>query len=156
MKAYEQYADAIFRHCYFRVYRKDIAEELVHDIFIKTWEYLIKKGTIKNIKAFLYKVANNSIIDYTRKKKESSLEILQEQGFEPHTETACAIESCIEADRLAKAIHTLGDTYRQIAIMRYVDELTPKEIAHITGIPVNTVSVRLTRAKKQLQRTLSL
>src|SRR3989338_7817957 len=66
--AYQQYVDAIYRHCYFRVYNQDLAEDLTQETFIKTWKYIADGKEIKNIKAFLYKVALNLIIDNSRKK----------------------------------------------------------------------------------------
>ena len=69
LQAFEKYADDIYRHCYFRVYDKELAEDLVQETFIKTWKYIISGEEIKNIRAFLYKVAVNLIIDNSRKKK---------------------------------------------------------------------------------------
>ena len=65
---YHQHADAIYRHCYFRVHNKDLAEDLTQETFIKTWKYIIEGKEIKNMKAFLYRVALNLIIDHSRKK----------------------------------------------------------------------------------------
>src|SRR3989344_7747615 len=68
LDAYEQHADAIYRHCYFRVYNEDLAKDLSQETFIKTWKYVTEVKEIKNIKAFLYRVAVNLIIDNSRKK----------------------------------------------------------------------------------------
>src|SRR5579863_136343 len=68
LEAYQHYADAIYRHCYFRVYNKELAEDLTQETFIKTWKYITEGKEIKNLKAFLYKVAVNLIIDNSRKK----------------------------------------------------------------------------------------
>ena len=61
LDAYKQYADSIYRHCYFRVYNKELAEDLTQETFIKTWKYIAQGKEIKNIKAFLYRVAVNLI-----------------------------------------------------------------------------------------------
>ena len=80
---YQTHLDAIFRHCYFRVSDRDQAQDLAQATFIKTWEYLRKGKRIDNMKAFLYKVANNLVVDYYRQKKAISLDALKEKGFEP-------------------------------------------------------------------------
>lgn len=59
LAAYDEWADAIYRHCFFRVYSKERAEELVQDTFMKTWQYLEKGNEVENLKAFLYKVAKS-------------------------------------------------------------------------------------------------
>ena len=80
LKAYDEYSDAIFRHCYFRVSDREKAKDLTQDTFTKTWEYVLKNGEVTDLRAFLYKVANNLIIDTYRKKKEDSLDDMMENS----------------------------------------------------------------------------
>ncbi|MBX4200907.1 RNA polymerase sigma factor, partial [Candidatus Parcubacteria bacterium] len=79
LDAYKQHADAIYRHCYFRVYNKDLAEDLTQETFIKTWKYIVEGKKVDNIKAFLYRVAVNLIIDHSRKKKALALDDVKEK-----------------------------------------------------------------------------
>src|SRR3989338_4735544 len=86
LQAYEAYNDAIFRYCYFRVYDRERARELSQETFMKAWEYLSRTGKkIENLRAFLYKIATNLIIDNSRQKgkKTVSLDQLHEEGFDP-------------------------------------------------------------------------
>src|SRR5690349_19793406 len=59
LQAYDEFADPIFRHCYFRVFRRDRAKELVQETFLRAWEYQLQGKPIENIRAFLYRIANN-------------------------------------------------------------------------------------------------
>jgi len=75
--AYDLYADAIFRHCYFRVNDREKAVDLMQETFMKTWEYLASGKKVTNLRAFLYRSANNLIVDQARRAKlrqEDSLE----------------------------------------------------------------------------------
>ena len=72
--AYEEYKDAIFRHCYFHTFDREQAKDAMQETFIKTWQYLESGHKIDNLRAFLYKVATNLIINAARKKKSVSLE----------------------------------------------------------------------------------
>src|SRR3989338_5004860 len=85
LEVYDTHADAIFRHCYFRVYDREAARELAQEAFTRAWTYLAEGKEVKNIRALVYKIANNLIIDGARKKREASLEALQEAGFAPAT-----------------------------------------------------------------------
>ena len=69
IKAYEQHVDALFHYCLFNISDREVAKDIVHDAFAKTWNYIVKGGHIDNMKAFLYKIIKNLIIDYYRKKK---------------------------------------------------------------------------------------
>ncbi len=153
-KAYDEFADAIYRHCYFRVFRRERAEELVQETFSKVWQYMIDGHEVLNVRAFLYRVANNLIIDESRKKKEASLEALEEQGVEFGTSNISKLEATIDAAHVVESLHALSDAHRSVIIMRYIDELEPEEIARITGESANVISVRLHRAIKQLREQL--
>jgi RNA polymerase sigma-70 factor, ECF subfamily len=152
LEAYDSYADAIFRHCYFRVFSKARAQELVQDTFMKTWEYLEGGKEVRNIRAFLYQVANNLIIDESRKRKEESLDALTEgEGFEPASEEHIKVERAALHKEVLRHIHKLPQEDREVFVMRYVDDLDPREIAEILGTTPNAISVRLHRAVKAVQ-----
>lgn len=157
MDAYDAYAEAIYRHCYFRVFSKERAEELVQDTFMKTWEYMGRGNEIENLRAFLYRVANNAIIDHARKKKEDSLEALMANnpGAEPSYAGHHDLEQQAAIDEIYRGMEALPGETRQLLILRYVDDLDPKDIAEILHISANNVSVKINRAVKQLRENLS-
>ena len=161
LKAYDQFADPIFRHCYFRVFNRERAKDLMQETFTKTWEYMQETrderqetSQIKNVRAFLYRVANNLIIDHSRKKQERSLEEMQEGGFDPGEDTREKLTNFLEAGAVIKVLNKLNPKYRQVIQMRYIDDLLPKEIAEAIGESENNVSVRLHRGLKELRDIL--
>lgn len=154
-KAYEAFSDAIFRHCFFRVYQREYALDLTQQVFLKTWEYLAKGNKIDQMRAFLYRTANNLIIDETRKRKEQvSLDVLEEQGFEPHIDTREEVEAGIDGAQIGTYLKQLAVDDREILVMRFIDDLSPKEIANILQETANVISVRLHRALKKLRELL--
>ncbi|OGN12340.1 MAG: hypothetical protein A3B91_02215 [Candidatus Yanofskybacteria bacterium RIFCSPHIGHO2_02_FULL_41_29] len=154
-KAYDDLSDAIFRHCWFRIGDRERAKDLMQDTFIKSWQY-IKEGTeVNNLKAFLYRVANNLIIDEYRKKKEVSLDNLMAEGFEPGLDERSKNEAGIDAKLAMSVINKLDDKYRKPILMRYIDELSPREIASILGESENNISVKIHRGLKQLKELLN-
>ena len=153
MAAYDAFADALFRHCYFRIYDRERARDLVQDAFAKSWEYLAKGGEIQRIRPFLYRVLNNLIVDEVRKKKSLSLEELREDGFDPpaNVDEPKRMEQQFDIKKLMGLLEKLDEDKRQLVIMRYVDGLGPKEIAAALGENENVISVRLSRALKVLK-----
>lgn len=156
LEAYDKHMDAIFRFCYFKLSHKEKAEEIAQESFMKTWEYLIQGKKIENIRAFVYRVAKNSIIDYYRKKKELSLDELHEQGFDVSREEHGRLENIIDGNQAMEAIQKLNEKYREVVFLRYVNDASVKEIAQIVGETENAVSVRIHRGLKQLKEMLSL
>ena len=153
MDAYEQYADAIFRHCYFRVYSREKAEDLVQEVFTRVWDYLREGHQVRNIRAFLYKVANNVIIDETRKKQPGSLEELREKGWEPPA-SGRGMEEILAGQEAKDLLQQLEPSYCQVLTMRYIDDLAPREIAEILEETPDAVSVRIHRALEKVRKIL--
>lgn len=154
LKAYEQHSDAIFRYCYFRVYDREHALDLVQETFMKTWEYLASGRQIGNLKAFLYKVANNMIIDSARKKKALSLDELRENGFDPALDEREKTERSLDMQILLDNLKDVDEIYREAILLRYVEDLSPEEIAAVTGETPNNISVRIHRGIRQLRLVL--
>ncbi len=153
LKAYHELADAIYRHCYFRVYTHSRAQELTQETFAKVWQYLQSGTAIDNLKAFLYKTANNLIIDESRKKKEESLEAHLEKfpSFEPSADSKASIENNILLQDVKRQMEKMSTEMQQLLTYRFVDDLEPREIALILDISPNNASVRINRALEQLK-----
>jgi DNA-directed RNA polymerase specialized sigma24 family protein len=105
MQAYDNFADAIFRHCYYRVFDRERGKDLMQETFMRAWQYLNKGEKVLNMRAFLYRIANNLIIDESRKKKEQSLEQLQEAGFDPGRDETPVMQGRLEHQRILKHVH---------------------------------------------------
>ena len=153
LSAYDAYADALFRHCYFRLYDRELAKDAVQDTFMRAWEYLTNGNSIENMRAFLYRVANNVVIDKVRKHSSLSLDALHEKGFDPRDEgQTTRVDAVVSGREALRVLNKLEDSYRTVLVMRYVDDLMPREIAAILGETENVVSVRIHRAMKKTKK----
>lgn len=153
LDAYETHADAIFRHVYYRTFSKARAEELVQETFMKTWNYLAAGKKVDNIRAFLYRVAGNLVIDESRKHKEGSLdEMLEDEGFQPSSDEHVRLQSSVEGREIMDIMKSLPESEREIIIMRFVNDMDPREIAEVLKISANTASVRIHRATASLKK----
>ena len=153
LKAYDSYMEAIFRFCYFKTNDRELAMDLMQQSFLKTWSYLKEGYNIDNIKAFLYKIAGNMVIDWYRKQKDQSLDNLREQGFDV-ADIGMEIERYVEAKWSFDASGKLSVDDHQLIVLSYIEGMSPKEIAAITGKKVNTVSVAIHRAIERLKKIL--
>lgn len=153
LDGYDRWSDALFRHCFFRVRDRETAKDIVQETYIKTWHY-IQGHEIENLRAFLYRVANNLIVDWSRKKKESSLDSLMNQGFDVPMHVKDRYDAVIEGRHILEIIKEMDPKYRDAVLMRYIDDLTPKEISQIINESENVISVRIHRGLEQLRRIL--
>lgn len=162
LAAYDEYADRLFRHAYFRVSSRDTALDLVQDAFTKAWDYLARGNEIDEYRPFLYRTLHNLIVDEYRKRRTTSLdealagEGVDEGRFDELVEDGGeTLAMHYAAEELRTSLAELPPTYRDIVTMRYVDELMPQEIAELTSLSVNVVSVRIHRGVKLLKERLA-
>lgn len=158
LKAFEEYNDALFRHAYLRVSDREKAIDIVHDTFTKVWSYIREGYEIDSFRPFLYKVLNNLVIDEYRKRKETSLDsILEKEGvdeglFDDLTETSAEVlAATIDGQKAFELLEELPDQYREVIVLRFVDQLGPKEISELIEESENVISVRIHRGLKLLR-----
>lgn len=158
LKAFDEYADALFRHAVYRLSDRERAIEIVHDTFTKVWGYIRGGHEIDSYKPFLYKVMNNLIIDEYRKRKELSLDaILSEEGVdegsfpELHQGSIAEVTFMLDAQKASLLLQELPLVYREVLTLRFVDGLGPKEISELIEESENVVSVRIHRGLKTLK-----
>lgn len=161
LRAFDQYADALFRHASFGLSNRERAQDLTQETFIKAWDYIRSGKEIENWKSFLYRVMNNLIIDEYRRRKSVSLDALMEENS-LHANALVSTgsrrerEEEFDGELLTGRVRTLMQTMlpreRTLLTLRYVEGRSPKEIAASLGISENAVSVRIHRAVERLRK----
>ncbi len=151
-EAYDAYSDALFRYSLFKLSDREKARDVVQDTFVRYWEYLAADGKVDNTKAFLYRIASNAIVDNYRKRKEISLDLLAEDGYDPaDLDSHEKIARNLDSKHALELVNSLDDRSRDIVLLRYVEGLSVKEIAEILEERENTISVKIHSALKDLQ-----
>ncbi len=153
---YDYYQPKIYRFVFIKVSRREEAEDLTHQVFLSAWE------NIENYKhlgfpfsSWLYRIARNEVIDYYRTKKNNvELEKADSEISEPPT-AEFAIEKKFELENVRGAIGKLKPEYQDVIIMRFVEDLSPKEIAAALGKTEGAVKLLQHRAIKNLKALLS-
>lgn len=151
LASYDAYADELYRFCFMKVSNKEKAEDLVQDVFTRFWQVLRDGKDLDNPRAFLYTLARNRVIDWYRKKKEGSLDVLTEAGVDFAGSDGSEIADHAEMQRLLEAVNELDEPSREVLLLRYMEGWTPVEIAELNKESPNAVSVRLNRALEKVR-----
>lgn len=150
--AHYDFEKGLNARAFFKLNNHALGEDLVQDTFIKTWKYLVRGGKIDMMKAFLYHVLNNLIIDEYRKHKTISLDNLLEKGFEPKIDDSSKrLMNILDGKAAMIFIERLPDMYKKVMRMRYIQELSISEISLITGQSKNAITVQLHRGLEKLR-----
>ncbi|MDD4109668.1 MAG: sigma-70 family RNA polymerase sigma factor [Prolixibacteraceae bacterium] len=128
-----------------------LAEELVSDCFIKIWENRKKIEIKSSLRFYLFFMLRNSIIDYHRKARIITGELIEEikdpGGIEEFDEQQ-------EYARLYSTLQKLPEQRRKILKMAVFDSLTYDQIAERLHISKNTVKTQIARAYRFLKESL--
>lgn len=155
---FDRYAEPLYRHAYFRIHDRDRAADLMQETFTRAWSYASRGNEIREPRAFLYKTLNNLVVnEYERRRPTSSLETMDEEtGYEPAsaTDDEARVSAQIDATIILEKLGGVNEEYRDVLVMRYIDELEVGEIAAILSESENNVSVRIHRALKKMRTIL--
>lgn len=154
---YDAYLSYIYQIVYGVVGRKEDAEDITSDFFIKFWQSADKYRAGTGHKGYLATMARNMAIDHLRKFKREIIDdftITEDEEVsikEPVSEDNVEAE-VIEDMSLTEALNTLKPAEKQIIDMKVLSEMTFAEIAQTLNIPMGTVTWRYREAIKKLRR----
>ncbi len=141
----------------------DMAEDLLQETFLRVWK---KRGEFRNIASFstwIYTIAGNLARSEWRRRKRWRMLRLGPSDSEDEPEFELAddgaipdqiVESRLAASELVDEVAKLPERYRQVVILRDIQEMSYEEIAGIVQVPVGTVKSRLNRGRLILQEKL--
>ena len=152
-KNYNEFLDQIFRFIYFRTNNKEIAEDLTQDCFLSVIKYIKENHIIDNLRAFLYKIAKNKLIDYYRQKNRVfyTNETIEEK-YEPISNDNILEKQDIKI--IIQKLQLLNEEDRDILVMRYLEDLEIKDIAKIIGKSRTTTRVKIFRALRKAKKLI--
>lgn len=146
------YYPAVLRYCLWHMPDPESAQDAAQETFLKLVRFIGRYEHRGQFRAFLYRIAANACIDLKRNLPDSKL--LTEQEIE----TACYAETGFQAaedrQQLAAAYSCLDKEDRELVLLKYGQELTLREIADVTGLPLRTVQTRIRRAMKKMHKKL--
>jgi|UniRef100_A0A7C4UG94 RNA polymerase sigma-70 factor (ECF subfamily) len=142
-KIYNEESEYIYRFIYGMVYNQDDANEVLQETFYRAIKHG-KKG-VKNMRAYLIRIARNIIYDMWRKRKQ------EEERMREREESASDVDLRMDIE---KAIKGLIPEYREVFVLKEINGLNYDEIAALLKIPIGTVKSRLNRARIELREKL--
>lgn len=142
----EQY-DKIFRYCCFKLYDRQLAQDMTQETFLRFYRQDLKLESSKEL-AYLYTIARNLCADVFRKKTVYSLDTMEEEAG---LDTS---EELIDRLTLREVIARLPQEEQELLFLRYVNEISVTSICKMTGMSRFAVYRRLSKTVKWLKEEL--
>ncbi len=142
----EQY-DKIYRYCYFKLYDKQLAQDITQEAFLRFYRQGLSFDNGREL-PYLYTIAKNLCIDEFRKQTPDSIE-------EPENKASSdPSEEWIDALVLRSVVSKLPSDEQELLFLRYANELPITSICCITGLSRFAVYRRLSKSLKWLKEEL--
>ncbi len=152
-RLYDYYLPAIYRFILLKVSQREEAEDLTHQVFLKAWQNIsgfTEKGF--PLSSWLYRIARNLVIDYYRKTKpvvSIDEELILEQLIMRPDITA--LDSKRDVARIMASLQVLKDIERDVVIMRFIEDLSIKEVAMTISKSEGAIKVIQHRALNKIK-----
>lgn len=152
-KLYNRFSPALFGLIHTWIKDKEMAENLLQDVFIKAWRnrelYDAAKGRLFT---WLFRIARNISIDYLRSKtyKDSRVAVLCDDIVGLKTSfVTCQLQP--DTIGLRKLVAVLRQEEKEVVELMYFKGLTHRQIAEFMNIPLGTVKTRMNKAINELR-----
>lgn len=150
-RAWADYRAELLRFVAARVRDPDAAEDIVHDVFVKAYRHRDDLENRVNLRAWLYRITRNTIVDYYRSQRRTE-EL-------PDNLTLDDPAADGDAERqLARCLRPLMDElpphYRDTLTLADLDGLSQREVAAREGLSVSGVKSRVKRGRRMLRDVL--
>lgn len=143
------------------------AWDLSQEVFIKAWNALPKFEARARFSTWMYRIAHNTVYDWTRRRKIEAVGELDDEVFAreridsssrttPHVSEAPdeAMAGGELRDKIEHALAKLSPEHREVVLLKDVQGFAYKEIADVMKTSIGTVMSRLHYARKKLQTLL--
>ena len=156
-RVYDLYVNKLYKFVFLKTNSREATEEIVQDVFMKFWKFALNNGKdIKSISAVLYKIARHLVIDYYRSSSVDKAFFQLEENILPDgiygKDIAKDIDTEYDLKEVEQAISILPEQYQNIIIMKYIDDLTNKEIAEALDKEEGNIRVLAHRALIALKK----
>jgi RNA polymerase sigma factor (sigma-70 family) len=151
---YDHYSSALYTVIVSIVSDRELANDLLQDVFIKIWRQIESYDHSKGrLFTWMMNIARNASIDAVRSKS-----FQQSKQNRELTENVYAkggnVQTNTDKIGLRKIVHKLKDEYKILIELSYFDGYTQDEISKMLDIPLGTVKTRLRTALIQLKQVI--
>jgi len=151
----DRYKTMIYNVAYRMVGDEDTAKDLAQESFIAAYAGLEHFRFGSKFSSWLYSIALNKCRDHLKLAKDTVstdeiADVLPDRGTSPEQDTA----SSQSRDVLQRALAALPEEYREVLILKHIEELDYEEISAITGTGIAALKVRAHRGRDMLRKIL--
>lgn len=157
---YDMFYSRVYQDAYFITKDSHLAQDALQETFVKAYKHMNHLEDKERIGAWLSTIATRTAIDLIRKRKGNrellSGDLTLQEKHLPHmtVDIAKMVENNTAKDELLNVINEMKEEYREIILLRYIHDMTIKEIAFYLDLKEGTVKTRLHRARHSIKKVI--
>lgn len=151
---YRRYGGKVFAKCISMLNDEALARDAVQDVFIKVFLNLSRFNEKSSFSTWLYSITYNFCIDLIRRKKKIPVLLADDVsriGDEPMPEIPDSVLLEMKHERLERVLKDLPEGDRIILLMKYMDDMSIKDIAEFFQKTESAIKMQIMRAKHKAQ-----
>lgn len=154
---YQKYIGPIYNYIYYRSgRRKEIAEDLASEIFLKAFEkFDTFNPETSSFQSWIYTIAHNHLIDHYRLSKNIVPLDKVENIISINIDVGAKIDRKTLSKLVLSEVDKLPTAYREILTLKFVSDLSNQEIGEILQKNPGSVRVTLHRAQEALKKKIN-
>ena len=166
------YSGRLYYYCLGMLKNEADAEEVVQDTFIKVYTNISKYRMNCKFSTWIYKIASNTVKDKLRSKDKKKTKLTvscdeassEDNFFSPKIDRAMSEkrlvpDNIMQANELnsiiVREVDKLPQKYREVLLLRHIENYSYAEISKILGCTVGTIKSRISRARSTLREQLT-
>nr|WP_297787014.1 sigma-70 family RNA polymerase sigma factor [uncultured Allomuricauda sp.] len=150
----DSYKDLVFTLSIRMLGNREEAEEVSQDVFIKVYKSLPSFKGDSKLSTWMYRITYNTCLDRIKKIKKKRIHTdLEHIDQIAYADLDTALQKMMEIERselIGQCLSQLSEEDAGVLTLFYLEEKNLQEMEKVTNLPVNTLKVRLFRARKRL------
>jgi RNA polymerase sigma-70 factor (ECF subfamily) len=150
---FDMYYPSIYRYVYHHVHHRPTAEDLAGEVFTRMLEQLVDGGgPDRNLKAWLYRVAYNLLVDNSRRQVHRDHEPLAEQVLSLERDVDEQVHQNLLQEQAQAALDTLTPKQRTVIVLNFLEGWSNSEVARVMQTSVGAVKALQHRGLASMRR----
>jgi len=151
----ESYGQDVWNYAYFLTKRRDAADDISQDVFLRAFRHLKDFQGRSSVKTWLLTITRNLSLNYLKSSFISKVSLvgwLATRQAGPSAEMEFMDAEAVS--QIWKHVMQLPQAYREVLLLEFHFQLTRKEMAELLGISEGTIKSRLHRARERMENLL--
>jgi RNA polymerase sigma factor (sigma-70 family) len=154
---YYRYAQRLYRYLSKLIRQRELAEEALNDTMLAVWQNASRFNNTSRLSTWMFGIAHHKALKALARSSSNAADVppaTREEWIDGEGPEGAVMRQEL-GKTLAHALETLPPEQRAVIELTFYHEHSYREIAEITGCPVNTVKTRMFHARRRLAQLLA-